>query len=465
MFLTRMPTTQQQLVSAVTNYTLEYLQQWHRAVVGEFEITAARLLLAAGRGPARFPTCEQTFRHTKLHDFAPSALLRRAVALLGAGELRTLRVTDPTVVTFVLSALVQRLREQHTVSHAVEASRVFAPLRVVEWTGKATFPEAAFTLIDRYAANITELDCPLGGRWDAADNLLARCIRLESLTNAQYYAPSAWLPLSNLHTLQGVDLSVVSMAAISAALPRLHILGVVSRPAGVPAAAVAGFFEHLLPRLQVFQYIGPWPQYLSTNGAVSWRAPLPLPQLRILRLRGFDNDPPPWTRFMGARPLELCTHDLILQNLSEGDDGDAVVLLNPLAAVRTLQVYVGSLMVFTPTYVMRMLRAAPHLETLIVSACSRVCVDSSWLGHAAFDELVHLKLRHVHLYGVWFAGGSSDFVPLLRQRHFPRLKAVAIDGRDYYVTPLEPLEPPVMSHFQRFVKFVAARVSEFWLHR
>jgi hypothetical protein len=84
-------------------------------------------------------------------------------------------------------------------------------------------------------------------RCDVAENVVARCTRLESLMNAQHYTPSAWLHLSQLHTLGGVDLSVVSMAAIAAALPRLHTLAVFAYPPGVPAAAVAGFFGDLLP--------------------------------------------------------------------------------------------------------------------------------------------------------------------------------------------------------------------------
>jgi hypothetical protein len=55
-------------------------------------------------------------------------------------------------------------------------------------------------------------------------NLLARCKRVESLTNVHHYAPSAWLQLSHLHTLRWANLSIVSMAAIAAALPRLHTL-------------------------------------------------------------------------------------------------------------------------------------------------------------------------------------------------------------------------------------------------
>jgi hypothetical protein len=162
---------------------------------------------------------------------------------------------NPTTLAFLLSVVVQQEKEEVTPGatamrggDAVEVSQFLsAPLRAIEWTGAV---EAAFALIERYAANMTELNCPLQRRCDAADKALARCNRLGSLMNARYYAASAWLQLSQLHTLRGVDLSVVSMATIAVALPRLHTLSVFAYPPGVSAAAVAGSCEDLLPRLQ-----------------------------------------------------------------------------------------------------------------------------------------------------------------------------------------------------------------------
>jgi hypothetical protein len=308
-----MATTHQQ-VCAVTNYTLEYFQQWHRASTGVFDIAAAQLLLAAGCGPARVHSCDQTLRHisfttVKEHFFASRVLLR-ALALLRAGELRTLRAADPTVLAFILSAAVEQSR-QEAISGAAQgpdavgaSPGALVSLRAIEWSGAASRPDVAFALIGPYAANLVELQCPLRQQCDAADNLLACCIRLESLTYALHYAPSAWLHLSQLHTLRGVDLAVVSMSAIAAALPRLHTLSVFAFRAEAKAA-VAGFFDDLLPRLQVLEYLGLWPRNLHSEEAASPCAPLPLPHLRTLTLRGFGTHPPPWTWFMGARPLEL----------------------------------------------------------------------------------------------------------------------------------------------------------------
>jgi hypothetical protein len=109
---------------------------------------------------------------------------------------------------------------------------------------------------------------------------------------------------------------------------------------------------------------------------------------------------------MGARPLELCTDDAMIEHWlpSESVRDDAAVAaalsgligLRPLASVRTLQLFVRSPSLFTPTNVVRLLRAAPHLEQLTIHA-SDVDVDASWLGHPAFDGLVHSKLKITHM--------------------------------------------------------------------
>jgi hypothetical protein len=164
--------------------------------------------------------------------------------------------------------------------------------------------------------------------------------------NVRHYAPSVWLQLSQLHTLRGVDLSVVSIAAIAVALPRLHTL-VAFAFTVVPDAAVAGFAENLLPRLHVFQYVGRWSQNLQLSQYAA--SPCALPHLRALTVRGFGNHPPSWTWFMGAPPLELCADDVMIERwlpppaVAECDD------FRPLASVRVLQIDVQSSAVFTPT--------------------------------------------------------------------------------------------------------------------
>jgi hypothetical protein len=128
--------------------------------------------------------------------------------------------------------------------------------------------------------------------------------------------------------------------------------------------------------------------------------------------------------------------------------------------VRSLVIGPWSPTAFTQKDGARLLRAAPHLETLTVAAASLVNFEPSWLENPAFDGLMHFKLRHVRLSSFMLRRPlSSDFVPHLRQRHFPRLKSMAIGGCHYYVTPLEP--PAAKSFFQRFVNAVGEFVSKF----
>jgi hypothetical protein len=51
--------------------------------------------------------------------------------------------------------------------------------------------------------------------------------------------------LSHLHTLRGVDLKIVSMATIAAALPRLHTLSASTYGEAPSPTTTAGFFEDL----------------------------------------------------------------------------------------------------------------------------------------------------------------------------------------------------------------------------
>jgi hypothetical protein len=119
--------------------------------------------------------------------------------------------------------------------------------------------------------------------------------------------------------------------------------------------------------------------------------------------------------------------------------------------------------VFTPTNVARLLRAAPQLETLTVFFFALGWVDvncSSWPVHPAFDGLVHCKLKRIRIFG-WdlVTPLKSDVLSRLRQRHFPRLKELSIDGREYFVTPLNESPSFAKSLFNRFAKFAAALIS------
>jgi hypothetical protein len=249
--------TDQQRLRAVTNHTAEYIHQWcswstgytaasgwGAATLGVPDVTC-QVLIAAGRGPARLPSCEHVMRHvsTEYSTSAPSKklvdvrpLLRRTASLFGVGELRELRVAHPSVIEFIISSLLQREFEVLDPDHqavaaatTTEASsaleQALNALCVVAWPTEPKLLDAVATsLIERHAATITALDCIQWSTSEAADRAVARCTQLQSLSWAKCYAPSSWLQCTQLHTLRNVNLAVVSVAAIAAALPRLHTL-------------------------------------------------------------------------------------------------------------------------------------------------------------------------------------------------------------------------------------------------
>jgi hypothetical protein len=226
-------------IAAVANGAAEYLHCWHArsgnsssgdTIMWSLPHFAAVALLAAGCGPARAPTCESTLRRVRVtypkdldvmsfafpdqvnHDVVCWPVLQRALSLLRPGELRAIRVADPQVLD---------LLQGHS-SDAVAAQAAVGPLRAVAWSESGS-GESAFAFIEPHTASLLEIDC-FPQKSSSNDRLLARCTRLESLTYANRYEPNAWLGLSQLHTLRGVDLCVVSVATIAAALPRLHTL-------------------------------------------------------------------------------------------------------------------------------------------------------------------------------------------------------------------------------------------------
>jgi hypothetical protein len=150
---------------------------------------------------------------------------------------------------------------------------------------------------------------------------------------------------------------------------------------------------------------------------------------------------------MGAQPFKVSTDDVMIERWLPLEDNNGVASAAaasssggfcPLAAVRTLQVTVRSAIVFTAENAARLLRGAPQLETLIVFASGVKADDESWLEHPALDGLVHLKLRQIRISGLpRTIDLSASRLASLRRRHFPRLKVVAIDGRDCFDTPLE----------------------------
>jgi hypothetical protein len=141
------------------------------------------------------------------------------------------------------------------------------------------------------------------------------------------YDPAVWLGLSHLHTVRGVELSKVSVAAVAAALPKLHTLGAFG-PCDDRAEA-ATFFTELLPRLRVFHFSGRWPDV--EQPATTAVAPLPL--LQELEWSPFETVAP--REFLGAQPTALHAPDaLISQQRCHGADDASASFLARVSELR-----------------------------------------------------------------------------------------------------------------------------------
>jgi hypothetical protein len=276
-------------------------------------------------------------------------------------------------------------------------------------------------LVKRYASTLEELDCPvlpldIDDAWDRA---LATCTRLESLTYARRYAPSAWLGLSHLHTLRGVDLHHVSIEAIAVALPRLHTLEVVSEQSGpLPASAAAGFFECLLPRLRVFHFSGVWPK----NDPAVDEPPRPLPLLHDLSWHCEDFV----SGFAHAQPSKLCApfRTMIADWLLSGETIDCdQAARGPLSCVRHLRILSP---LPEPAEVASVLRAAPELRTLDAGAHFRGGLD--WAADPAFEGLIHPRLRSIRVPCLNQLVSNDAYYYPLQQRHFPRLQEMQFEA-------------------------------------
>jgi hypothetical protein len=249
----------------------------------------------------------------------------------------------------------------------------------------------------------------LGDAWNQA---LATCTRLETLAYASNFAPSAWLGLSQLHTLRGVDLHRVSIGAIAAALPRLHTLEVDSEQPKTtpPASAVAGFFDCLLPRLRVFHFSGSWP----ADDPTIVESSRPLPLLHELSWKCDDVV----SGFSNAQPATLCApfptmiaHWLPPTDVTVSEQPARC----PLARVRHLRLFSH---VPSAPEMASVLRAAPELRRLDAGLLFRYGLD--WADDPAFDGLIHPRLRSIRVNGP-DSLSDAEF-DLLRQRHFPRLQ-------------------------------------------
>jgi hypothetical protein len=257
-----------------------------------------------------------------------------------------------------------------------------------------------------------------------------------------------WLGLSQLHTLGGVDLYVVPASEIASALPRLHTLGAVVGLGGTDAAPVVGkgFFELLLPRLRVLSLANFASVRTEEEYESSKEPPPALPMLQELSWRDGGAPVELSRRFMGARPLKLCTSYTVIADwlrLAAADKNAAgrEAPCAPLSQIRDLEIHD----VLTPLDVARVLRAAPQLRSLVVHSV-RVGSDGDpfWFSDtsgracAALSGVRHPWLRTIQM-GCFVDSDSDEsdeedtqFLPpidcalRLRRSHFPRLQCLII---------------------------------------
>jgi hypothetical protein len=298
-------------------------------------------------------------------------------------------------------------------------------------------------VIERCTATVTELKGPLPARLlgesdrEGRSPVLSRCTRLEVLTCVYAYPPAAWLGLSQLHTLRGVSLNDVSVAAIAAALPRLHTLTLNCHRAPGAPPSVAGFFTDLLPRLRVFCFSGAWPWMQAAPESAGEIAPLPLLEELVWQAE-YCSQPEVLREFLGARPRLLHgPYELIAEGLvCQGGSAPGGSTGQFLSRVRELCVTGGP---FLPPYLAPMLRAAPRLRVMI-DYHSSPSVAPIILLDPAFADLSHPRLQV-------FASGAcpvdaarqrfDECAPArLRRTCFPRLREVKVNGIQYFVTPL-----------------------------
>jgi hypothetical protein len=379
-----------------------------------------------------FDSVSDTWRRTNCWN----PVVARALSLLGPGELRALRVHDVDTLRCALSAT----RQDRDPLSALCAVALFDPPQ-----GEQDEFSAA-TVVERCAATITELkgSLPAGllcqsDRWGHPP-VLARCTQLEVLNHVLEYTPAVWLGLSQLHTLHDVDLTKVSIAAIAAALPRLHSVTAhryIDRGAN-DSAAVAGFFTDLLPRLRVFRFCGNWS--MASDEAVAPAAPLPL--LEELEWCDDDDQPTLLHGFLGARPMLLSApYELVVKCLSARSEGLASEPANGLLArARELHI-VSTVAPVGIADVAHVLRAAPQLRNF--STGIHVHGDTTWLtaSHAplphAFVDPVHPRLRCLDVSTASRDRPSSDegCASRLRRTCFPRLRELTVNDFKYFVTP------------------------------
>jgi hypothetical protein len=292
---------------------------------------------------------------------------------------------------------------------------------------------SAFVLIERHSDTVTEIDCLLdtadGGH---ANRVLRSCKRLEILTCASY-EPNVWLGLSQLHTLRGVNLEVVTFAAIAAALPRLDTLDVFGYVSASPASVV-GFFEDLLPRLRSFHFTGCWPRgeelTFQTTATASTSSLQELPALRELVLNLYSTvDFRIARKFMGARPVllrlpyaSLANADCLpVANSTSNAETSAAAAF--LSRVRNLEL-LGPID-DGPSGLARVLRSAPQLRTFTAIRMEGDFLLASSPPEGFAEGFIHPWLRSMDI-EAWDSV-PADGIAQLRQLYFPRLRRLTFD--------------------------------------
>jgi hypothetical protein len=178
----------------------------------------------------------------------------------------------------------------------------------------------------------------------------------------------------------------VSIATIAAALPRLHTVEIRLAEFGPSptAAAVAGFFETLVPRLRVFRFRGYWPVGGATPATPSQA--LPLLQELVWELDIDDVDI--LNGFAGAQPVKICVpYPALVDYAAKGRAG------GPLSRVRDLR-FCGWMNTIESSGVAAVLRAAPELRTLRGKLTDK---RLNWRNDPAFEGLVHRQLRSLRV--------------------------------------------------------------------
>jgi hypothetical protein len=483
-----------QRVQAVTSHTAEYMQRWWGgAAVPRSVAQNYGRLLAAGRGPARVPTCSHTLRHAPTReetpltdedeswyddavfedypqfrdgvvvDYGPTSREFResgrrsmqvsffypvivwALSLLEAGELRALRVKDPNVFRIIDSMLPPLGGPLKT-----RVSEALNSLSAIEFTGDNSLSEiqsrSAAALIERCSGTVTEVRGL--HLWHAHQTAIAPCMRLESLTCASSYSGEhdLWLGLSQLHTLRDVDVKKVSFATLAAALPRLQTLHARSdwrceRGQSAEPLSVDGFFEDLLPRLRVFHFSGLWPEQEEAECDGTAPPPPRLPLLQELVWNPSCRRLAP-RAFLGAQPTVLhASYNLVARFCGDGRSPTAQpATWAPLACVRELRVLRTwrSSDTRAPSDAKRVLRAAPELRIFDFEHPLHggpSCL-TAWTGPLG-TALSHGKLWRLGLSFADATAPPADCAVRLRESHFPRLRELRVGDRAYFAPPDE----------------------------